>query len=160
MGKGRGGGKTPENVVKLINDALSETSLRALSKATGLGIAPLSRYSQGIGEPSTATLQKLGKYFGASVSWLRGDDGSDRFVHKIEYNEKLVRDCNVQNMTKFYKKLSLPEQENVAQMTGYFVALSLEQQQDLITSLVQHYFRVHGMPSNTAPMYDADGKAE
>jgi hypothetical protein len=59
-------------------------------------------------------------------------------------------------MTKFFKKLSMEEQENVAQMTSCFVALSLEQQNDLITSLMQHYFQVHGMPSNK-PMYDEDG---
>lgn len=72
MVKGRGGGKTPNKVVALINQAASEKSLRSVSKSTGLGLAAISRYSQGIGEPTQATLEKLAEYFGVSVSELRG----------------------------------------------------------------------------------------
>jgi len=71
--KGRGSGNTPARVVDLVNDAISKTSLRSVSKTTGLGLAALSRYSKGIGEPAQSTLEKLGIYFGVSVAWLRGD---------------------------------------------------------------------------------------
>lgn len=71
--KGRGGGKTPEKVVELVRKAVAEKSLRAVSKETGVGIAALSRYSQGIGEPSRATLEKLAGYFAVSVPFLRGE---------------------------------------------------------------------------------------
>jgi transcriptional regulator with XRE-family HTH domain len=71
--KGRGGGKTPGKVVELVQKAVAEKSLRAVSKETGVGIAVLSRYSQGIGEPSQATLEKLADYFAVTVPFLRGD---------------------------------------------------------------------------------------
>jgi transcriptional regulator with XRE-family HTH domain len=83
-GKGRGGGKTPERVVELVNKAVSEKSLRAVSKETGLGIAALSRYSQGIGEPSQATLEKLADYFEVTVPELRGE---------LAFNSELVGNC-------------------------------------------------------------------
>ncbi len=70
MVRERGSGKTPERLVSL----LSETkSLLALAKATGVGKSALSRYAKGIGEPTSATLQKLADHFGRPVSWLRGD---------------------------------------------------------------------------------------
>lgn len=84
--KGRGGGITPINVVNLVNKAVSEKSLRAVSKETGLGLAALSRYSQGIGEPSTVTLVKLADYFRVSVAYLRGENRFDLlfFVEKTK----------------------------------------------------------------------------
>jgi transcriptional regulator with XRE-family HTH domain len=43
--------------------------------ARNVGISPalVTRYMQGkVGEPTTATLEKLSAYFGKSVAWLRG----------------------------------------------------------------------------------------
>lgn len=74
MARETGSGKTPVNVTELINKKLSETSLNAISKATGIGVAALHRYSRGIGEPTTATLEKLAKYFEVSVVDLRGEN--------------------------------------------------------------------------------------
>jgi transcriptional regulator with XRE-family HTH domain len=69
-----GNGKTPERVVFELNKKLNETSLNAISKATGVGISALHRYQRGIGEPTTATLEKLSNYFGVSVANLRGEE--------------------------------------------------------------------------------------
>jgi transcriptional regulator with XRE-family HTH domain len=69
----RGSGKTPETVVKLLTEAVSKTSLLAVSKQTGLGIAAISRYIKGIGEPTQASLEKLATYFDVPVLFLRGD---------------------------------------------------------------------------------------
>jgi transcriptional regulator with XRE-family HTH domain len=78
--KGRGGGKTPARVTELIIGAVSASSFKAVSLATGLGVSVLSRYSKGVGEPTQDTLEKLAKYFGVTVSELRGQSmyvGSD-----------------------------------------------------------------------------------
>lgn len=72
-----GSGKTPERLVQRINDALKTKSLNSISKTTGVGISALHRYQRGIGEPTTATLQKLADYFKVSVGWLRGETDLD-----------------------------------------------------------------------------------
>lgn len=71
MVRERGSGKTPERLVCLLVNA---KSLLAIAKETGVGKSALSRYAKGIGEPTTASLQKLADYFGHPVAWLRGDD--------------------------------------------------------------------------------------
>jgi len=74
VAKGRGGGKTPTRLVELVNKAIAEKSLRSISRETGLGLAPISRYSKGTSEPSLATLEKLADYFRVSVAYLRGEN--------------------------------------------------------------------------------------
>ena len=151
---------TPARVVELLQKAVSEKSQYAVAKETGLALSVIQGLLKGDREPSTGTLSKLGSYFNASVSWLRGEN-EDRFRHLVSLpSEREMKKWNTQDMAKMFKKLSLQEQENVAQMTSYFVALSPEQQRDLIASLMEHYFKVHGTPSNTDPMYDADGRPE
>ena len=73
MARETGSGKTPENLVKLLNDEVKNKSLNSISKTTGVGISALHRYQRGIGEPTTATLEKLSDYFKVSVTWMRGD---------------------------------------------------------------------------------------
>lgn len=72
VARGRGGGKTPERVVKLIRDAVAESSQAKVALATGQTRLTIQRYMQGIGEPSQATLEKLARYFKVSVFYLRG----------------------------------------------------------------------------------------
>jgi transcriptional regulator with XRE-family HTH domain len=72
MTRERGSGKTPVRVTELLKRAVSEKSMLAVSKATGLGLAAIGRYLKGIGEPTTATLQKLAAYFGVDVDYLTG----------------------------------------------------------------------------------------
>jgi transcriptional regulator with XRE-family HTH domain len=73
MARETGSGKTPENLVLVLNDELKNKSLNSISKATGVGISALHRYQRGIGEPTTATLERLSDHFRVSVAWLRGD---------------------------------------------------------------------------------------
>lgn len=70
--KGRGGGKTPERVVALLQEEVAKSSQAATSRATGLTLQTVQRYIKGIGEPSQATLEKLAVYFKKPVWWLRG----------------------------------------------------------------------------------------
>ena len=77
MARERGRGVTPPRVVELLKKEVSEKSILAVSNATGLGLAAIGRYLKGIGEPTTASLQKLANYFKVSVPWLRGDIPGD-----------------------------------------------------------------------------------
>jgi len=69
----RGSSKTPERVIELLKEEINKIGLLKLENATGVGKSALSRYSKGIGEPTTATLERLSAYFGKSVAWLRGE---------------------------------------------------------------------------------------
>ena len=73
MVRERGGGKTPQRVVELLQQEVSEKSILAVAKSTNLGLAAIGRYLKGIGEPTTATLQKLADHFRVTVPWLRGE---------------------------------------------------------------------------------------
>ena len=72
MVRERGSGKTPDRVVELLSAEVKEKSILAVHKATGIGLAAIGRYLKGIGEPTTATLQRLADYFGVLVPWLQG----------------------------------------------------------------------------------------
>lgn len=74
MAKGRGGGITPERVVKLIRDAVVEKSQSAVARESGLTLSTVQRCLKGIGEPTHETYQKLAEYFNVSVPWLRGEE--------------------------------------------------------------------------------------
>lgn len=73
MTQGAGTGKTPERVVELLRTAVVESSQSALARVTGVNQAAIGRYLKGVGEPNTATLEKLAKYFNCSVAELRGE---------------------------------------------------------------------------------------
>ena len=77
MARGRGGGKTPENLVRLLSNAVANSNKAAVARDLGIGVAAVHRYLKGIGEPSDDTLQKLAVYFGVSVPWLRGYDETE-----------------------------------------------------------------------------------
>lgn len=70
----RGSGITPPRVVELLTKEVSEKSMLAVSKATGLGLAAIGRYLKGKGEPTNATLEKLADYFEVSVWELMVED--------------------------------------------------------------------------------------
>ena len=59
----RAPGHTPYAVVKLLSDAVSKSSQSAVARETGLTLLTVQNYLKGIGEPTTATLQKLANYF-------------------------------------------------------------------------------------------------
>lgn len=77
--KGRGNKLTPARVVELLKADVERTSQAATARATGLTLQTVQRYIKGIGEPTTATLQKIASYFGVSVAWLRGEGDFDVF---------------------------------------------------------------------------------
>lgn len=76
--QGGGNKKTPKVLVKLLSEAVSKSSQSAVARDTGLTQSAIGRYLKGIGEPTTATLQKLAGYFGVSPLKLRGDSIFDQ----------------------------------------------------------------------------------
>lgn len=93
--QGAGSGNTPERLKALIVMEVEKSSQSAVARATGLTQSAIGRYSKGIGEPTTATLQKLADYFGVTVAWLRGGGGKTppQLV-------KLLKDANEKGLLK------------------------------------------------------------
>jgi len=83
-----GRGETPDNVVKLLKDAVKKNSQLAMSKILGVGVASVHRYVNGVGEPTQETLERLADHFGVSVGWLRGDVDA---LGKVEITAKCSR---------------------------------------------------------------------
>ena len=77
MTRGTGNGRTPERVVKLLQEKVNQSSQTAVSGVLGIGIPTVHRYLKGIGEPSHDIMQKLSIYFERPVEWLRGEDVQD-----------------------------------------------------------------------------------
>jgi len=73
MVRERGSGETPTRVVEELKKAVAATSQLEVSKKTGIGQAAINRYLKGIGEPTTATLEKISILTGISVAELRGE---------------------------------------------------------------------------------------
>jgi transcriptional regulator with XRE-family HTH domain len=82
----RGSGITPPRIVDLLRVECAEKSMLAVSKAAGVGLAAIGRYLKGIGEPTTATLEKLSDYFKVSVPWLRGESERSLEEERWAYN--------------------------------------------------------------------------
>jgi len=66
--------KTPEMVTKLLKEVVARKGQSVVARETGLTQPAISRYLQGVGEPTTETLKKLSDYFGVSLYELRGED--------------------------------------------------------------------------------------
>ncbi|NJD36705.1 MAG: helix-turn-helix transcriptional regulator [Geobacter sp.] len=67
-------GRTYQRVIDLLNEEVpAKISRNAFCKKTGINVNSFDRYKAGISEPTTATLEKLSKYFNVSVGELRGD---------------------------------------------------------------------------------------
>jgi transcriptional regulator with XRE-family HTH domain len=95
MTKGRGDGKTPTEVVRRLKLAVSAKSQSAVSRETGIPLFNIQRYLKGIGEPTTATLQKLADYFGVNIRELRNDQGcildfSGGYQVSVPYNTLML----------------------------------------------------------------------
>jgi len=71
VARGRGGGKTPERVVMLLNEEVEKLGQNATARAIGIPLYSLHRYLKGIGEPTQATLEKLAAYFEVEIDYLR-----------------------------------------------------------------------------------------
>lgn len=104
MSRGRGGGQTPEPLRALLKEAVRRSSQSEVARASGLGVASVNRYLQGVGEPSRPTLEKLADHFSVPVSWLSGDLHTDTvhlpedpdfyrsLLHSVEAVGRHVRD--------------------------------------------------------------------
>jgi transcriptional regulator with XRE-family HTH domain len=105
LSKGRGSGKTPEELVKRLKIAVAEKSQSAVAKETGLGLATINSYLKGIGEPTLGTLRKLSLYLGVSVVDLRGETVRDdqyeyilknsTQIEQIYIKPKIRNDCMI-----------------------------------------------------------------
>lgn len=66
--------KTFPRVMELLQEQLRRTgSVNAIVKKTGLTHNTVGNYLEGRAEPTQSSLEKIGKAYGRSVSWLRGD---------------------------------------------------------------------------------------
>jgi|GEM_PF-6322940 len=69
-----GGGSTYPEVVRLLKESVAQKGQRAVARESGVALLSIQRYLKGVGEPTTATLQKLADYFEVSVAYLRGEE--------------------------------------------------------------------------------------
>lgn len=86
---GRGGGKTPERVVKKINEAVDELGQNGAARAIGIPLRSIQKYMQGNSEPTQATLEKLAAYFDVTVVWLRGGESPLDLLDLVTEDEML-----------------------------------------------------------------------
>lgn len=56
----------------MLQESVAQKGQRAVARESGIALLSIQRYLKGIGEPTTASLEKLSDYFGESVEWLRG----------------------------------------------------------------------------------------
>jgi len=126
MTKGRGGGVTPPIVVEKLKEAVAAKSQSAVSRETGIPLFNIQRYLKGIGEPTSATLQKLADYFGVSVAYLRGE-GPELGSDTLEF------------VSESFKNIDLPSQ--VVNQVGLLI----------LSILVNGFQRL----SNKEDVYDA-----
>jgi transcriptional regulator with XRE-family HTH domain len=92
MARGGGRGKTPECVKTLLISVIKEKGVRRVAADLQLWPSAVHRYSQGIGEPTTETLEKLSQYFDVSVSRLRGEETPLDILENIS-NEEMFHFC-------------------------------------------------------------------
>lgn len=74
MARKAGTVKTYPRVTELLKEAVAEKGQKTVESETGINQSAISRYLNGIGEPTQATLEKLARYFRVSVAHLRGED--------------------------------------------------------------------------------------
>ena len=73
MTRGRGAGTTPGRISQLLKVAIKEQGIRIVADGVGISSSAVHRYASGIGEPTTATLEKLAAWSMRPVAWLRGE---------------------------------------------------------------------------------------
>ncbi|MFZ4859234.1 MAG: helix-turn-helix domain-containing protein [Desulfuromonadaceae bacterium] len=77
---GKGGKKTPEMVVKLINAEVAKNGQNATSRAMGLPLYSIQKYMAGTAEPTYASLKKIADYFEMPIAELRGENVVEKFT--------------------------------------------------------------------------------
>jgi transcriptional regulator with XRE-family HTH domain len=95
MSRKLGRGETPLRITELLKEEIKKKSQNAISRDSRVAVALINRYLKGIGEPTTATLEKLAMYFKRSVSYLRGyeTDEESRFdLASAKLSIKILKD--------------------------------------------------------------------
>ena len=95
MTRGLGSGKTPEKLVKLLNEAVDKSSQTAVARETGIPLSKINRYVKGIGEPQQETLIRLADYFGVSVAYLRGETILNQFPDEADFYGEILASYEV-----------------------------------------------------------------
>ncbi len=96
--KGSGNGRTPPRVSELLKKAVAESNQVSVAKAVGIARLALQNYLKGESEPTTATLEKISKWSGRSIGYLRGD-AEAQF-------RKTIKDYNDKAKPNYYLKIS------------------------------------------------------
>ena len=98
MARDQGKNITPSRVVEMLKSEVEKKSIYRVSAESGLGLATISRYIKGEGEPTNATLEKLSKWSGKSVEWLRVENAQtdvDEVIDAVELAEGLLKICQI-----------------------------------------------------------------
>jgi len=99
MARGRGGGVTPPEVVRLINEAIAMYGQNATARAIGIPLRSAQKYMAGTAEPSQLSMQKLSDYFGLSVSKLRGElpreemPSIEKLQNALDHLRAFIKEC-------------------------------------------------------------------
>ncbi len=92
--KNTSGGKTPENIVLRLKEAVDKKGQSAVARESGIALYSVQRYLKGIGYPTKETLAKLSAYFGVSTLKLVGDSIYDQMTAH-DYYGKLTSTIDV-----------------------------------------------------------------
>jgi len=81
--------KTYPRVMELLQEDLRRTgSVNAIVKKTNLTHNTIGNYLEGRAEPTQSSLEKIGKRYGKSVAWLRGD--TDVNTLPADYSPEMI----------------------------------------------------------------------
>lgn len=83
--------KTYPRVIDLLKNELNFTkSVNAIVKRTTLTHNTIGNYLEGRAEPTQSSLEKIGKAYGKSVAWLRGDEAPESALHSIPASNGMI----------------------------------------------------------------------
>jgi transcriptional regulator with XRE-family HTH domain len=112
-------GKTYPKVLELLEKEVPlKKSRNQFCRETGINPNSFDRYKAGISEPTTATLEKLGVYFGVSVAWLRGEDEDGKIQQIAKKIEQVTGDDMLMMVVKSLF-LGKDEAVNILGKTGF-----------------------------------------
>ncbi len=103
-----------------------------MADGVGISSSAVHRYASGIGEPTTATLEKLAKWSGYSVEWLRGQ--------RVNYNKFAVQD-ELENLISYASdliELHRTAPDKLKYCISFSVDTFFEENELLIENLQEH----------------------
>jgi transcriptional regulator with XRE-family HTH domain len=121
-----------DRVAELIKIMVKYVGVRGFARAVGISPAIVTRYTQGkVGEPTTATLDKLADYFKVPVGYLRGEYSHLSYKQMLAVQARIANWNNREELNAAMGIASLP-----APGTTYEIKLeSMEKYKELITAL-------------------------